>query len=66
MIGYAKQETPTTIAIYDPRGRFLGRCYCQPGGHLLGFTSDTVTVQQTPTYVQVFNEHGQVIGSHGG
>ena len=64
MIGYAKQVTPSRIEIFDQNGRYIGSCYCQPGGHRLGFTADTVTVQQTPTYVQIFNEHGQVIGSH--
>ena len=66
MIGYAKQTAPNRIEIYDPNGRYLGSCYCQPGGHLLGFTADTVSVQQTPTFVQIFNERGQLIGSHGG
>ena len=63
MIGYAKQTTPTRIDIYDPKGNHLGGCYCQPGGHLLGFTTETVTVQQNPTFVQVFNERGQLIAS---
>lgn len=64
MIGYAQQVSPTRIEIRDQNGRLIGSCYCQPGGRLLGFTADSVTVQQTPTYVQVFNEHGQLIGSH--
>ena len=66
MIGYAKQAGPNRIEIFDPQGRLIGTCYCSTGGRLLGFTATAVAVQQNPTYVQIFDEHGNQIGSRGG
>ncbi len=66
MIGYARQDGPNRIEIFDPQGHLIGTCYCSTGGRLLGFTATAVAVQQNPTYVQIFDEHGNQIGSCGG